>query len=108
MTLSRRKKLALHQGGSLIQTRWIYDEECTWGEYLDLDVTKNISGHLFDVIQLAADTTSRDIFCLVDWSPFLVELLKHHWIDEFLDEARSAIAGSIESGAESIDFLEIY
>ena len=37
-----------------------------------------------------------------------MELLKHHWIDEFLDEARSAIAGSIESGAESIDFLEIY
>ena len=29
-------------------------------------------------------------------------------IDEFLDKVRSTIAGSIEFGAGSIDFLEIY
>lgn len=102
------KKLVLHAGGALIQTRWICDDQAMHGQYIDFDVADRAPAFLCEKIALANSLTLRDIFALVEKSPFLKEYLHHYWINEFLSEAKSAVRASVEINARSIEYLELY
>jgi hypothetical protein len=95
-------------GGNLIQKRWICDDQNMHGRYIDFDVMDRIPAYLYEKITLAKSLTLRDIFALVEKSPFLKEYLHHYWIDEFLSEAKSVTKASVEINAKSIEYLELY
>ena len=102
------EKLTLHPGGTLIQTRWIYDDEMGRGEFVDLDVTQHASGHLFEIIQMTPDVILRDAFTLVKRNSFLRELLHHHWIGELFDEVSNAPQELMGPELQDIEYLELY
>lgn len=103
-----QEKLVLHPNGDLIQTRWIYDDQTGCGQYIDLNATDRASAYLFEKLTLAKELTLRDVFSLIEKSPFLKESLHHYWIDEFLIEAKNAARASVEMNARSIECLELY
>jgi hypothetical protein len=100
--------LVLCPNGNLIQTRWIYDDQTDCGQFVDFNVTDRASAYLFEKLTLAKELTLRDVFALIEKSPFLKEYLGHYWIDEFLGEAKNATRASVEINARSIEYLELY
>ena len=105
---SSTNNLILQCHGNLIQTRWIYDNQAECGQFIDFEVTGQAFVYLFEKITLAKSLTLRDIFALVEKSPFLKEYLHHYWIDEFLSNFKSLTKSHAPTTSRSIEYLELY
>jgi hypothetical protein len=102
------EKIVLRGGASLIQTRWIYDDQTEHGQFVDFNVNDCVSAYLFEKITLANAVTLRDVFSLVEKSSFLKEYLHHYWIDEFLSNFKSLTKSHAPTTSRSIEYLELY
>jgi hypothetical protein len=102
-------ELTLAHGPRLTRRDWESDESRDEGAYVD--VTDQVSRHLYSTVALAPEVTLRDILLLLDTDPLLQEVFAHDWAEELLAEmmdGNTPSAPSIEYNPEGIEYLELY
>ena len=105
-----RERLSIRKGGKLIETKWVYDRAKEEGSYQEFDRTDSAVRHLFEVCDLEADVTLKDIFLLINTELEIFDAVIGNWCKEIVTEGLTQPGKPYDLSKydpEQIEYLEL-
>ena len=100
--------LRITKGGKLIETRWVYDEGKSEGDYKKVDVSDQAIRLLYSYCDLEEGVTLKDVFLLLNSEIDVFDAVIGNWCKELVTEGLTKPAKPYDlTNEEAVEFLEL-